>query len=68
MVFGAKGGCYLAGGLIGSIGALFKPRLFLAGFRSKDRFTDYMADIPVVEVIHPHVALAGLAARLDSAA
>jgi glucokinase len=67
LVFGAKGGCYLAGGLIGSIGPLFKPDLFLAGFREKDRFGVYMADIPAVVVTHPHPALAGLAARLDAA-
>lgn len=65
LMFAGRGGCYLAGGLLGAVGPLFKVELFLAGFRDKDRFTGYMADIPVYFLTHPHPALVGLGVLLD---
>ncbi|MHB1206760.1 MAG: glucokinase [Rhodospirillaceae bacterium] len=65
LMFAGRGGCYLAGGLLGAVGPLFKAELFLAGFRDKDRFSGYMADIPVYFLTHPHPALAGLGVLLD---
>jgi glucokinase len=65
LMFAGRGGCYLAGGLLGSVGPLFKPELFLAGFRDKDRFSDYMADVPVHILTHPYPALVGLSVLLD---
>ena len=60
LILGARGGCYIGGGLLGSIGALFDPALFLDGFRAKERFTDYMNGIPAFVLKHPHAALFGL--------
>ncbi|MBX7201146.1 MAG: glucokinase, partial [Rhodospirillaceae bacterium] len=67
LMFAGRGGCFLAGGLLTSIGGLFKPDLFLKGFRDKDRFSGYMADIPVFRITHPQPALAGLGVVLDRA-
>jgi glucokinase len=66
MILGARGGCYLAGGLIGSMGALFKPAPFVEGFRAKERFTGYVSTIPLYVVKLGFPALAGLGALLDA--
>lgn len=65
LMFAARGGCYLAGGLLASLGGLFNPAVFLEGLRDKGRFADFMADIPVSRITHPHPALLGLGVLLD---
>ena len=65
MIAGARAGCYIAGGLLPSLGAQFRTDLFLTGFRAKERFTDYVSTIPVFMLKHPHAALLGLAYFLD---
>ena len=65
LMFAARGGCVIGGGLVKSIGPLFNPGIFLAGFRDKDRFTDYMAQVPVHLLTHPNPALVGLGVLLD---
>jgi glucokinase len=65
LILGASGGCYIGGGLVAALGALFDPALFIAGFRAKDRFTDYVTRIPIYLLKNQYTALAGLAARLD---
>lgn len=65
LMFAGRGGCYLAGGLLASLGDLFKPDLFLKGFHDKDRFRDYISAIPVYRVVHPQPALVGLGVMLD---
>lgn len=65
LMFAGRGGCYLAGGLLASIGGMFKPDLFLKGFGDKGRFAGYMAGVPVHRIVHPQPALIGLGVMLD---
>jgi glucokinase len=65
LMFAARGGCYIGGGLLPSIGPLFKPALFLESFCDKDRFSDYMKSISVHLLTHPYPALVGLGVLLD---
>ncbi len=67
LMFAGRGGCYLAGGLLPSLGALFAPAMFLKGFGDKGRFSAYMAEVPVFRITHPQPALLGLSVLLDRA-
>jgi len=58
--YDARGGVYLAGGIIGKLGVSFKASSFRARFESKGRFSDYLAQIPTFVVTHPFPAFAGL--------
>ena len=60
LTLGARGGVYLAGGIVPGWGARFDAALFLDRFRAKGRFREYLSTIPVHVVTHPYPALAGL--------
>lgn len=60
LTFGARGGIYIAGGIVPQWGALFDEALFRERFEAKGRFRDYLARIPTYIVKTPHVALIGL--------
>ena len=62
---GARGGLYLGGGLIPALNDWFDPAAFLARFRAKGRFRDYLAAIPVHRIQHEAPALLGLARYLN---
>jgi len=66
--YGARGGIYLAGGIIGKLGPLFDAKLFRERFVAKGRYRDYLAAIPTYHVTHKLPAFVGLAAALDRAA
>ncbi len=66
--YGARGGVYLAGGIVGKLGPLFDAALFRARFTAKGRYRAYMREIPTYLVTHKLPALVGLAAVLDRAA
>jgi glucokinase len=66
MIFGAKGGCYIAGGVVPALGRLFDTARFMAGFSDKGSYGPYVDTIPVSLIAHPYPALVGLAALLDS--
>jgi glucokinase len=68
MVFGAKGGCYVAGGVVPALGKLFDVARFIAGFSDKGPYRNYADTIPLALITHPYPALVGLAALLDSTA
>jgi glucokinase len=68
LTYGARGGVYLAGGIIGKLGPLFDAALFRDRFVAKGRYRDYLAAIPTYLVTHKLPALVGLAAVLDRAA
>ena len=57
----AQGGVYLAGGIAPKLLGLLQNGAFLAGFRSKGRFSDWMAQVPVHVVLDPDVGLKGAA-------
>lgn len=69
MIFMARGGVYLAGGISQKIIEALKKPEFRAAFEDKAPHTELLATIPTFVVTHPQAALAGLAsfARKPSA-
>ncbi len=65
MIFGARGGCYIAGGVVPALGDLFPIHAFESGFVSKGTFESYVKPIPVFLVTDPYAALHGLGYLLD---
>ena len=63
--YGARGGIYLAGGVIPRLGALFDLRAFRRRFVDKGRYRDWLAAIPTYLVLHPYQTMVGLAHYLD---
>ncbi len=61
---GAFGGVYIAGGIPAKLGDFFFNSSFYEEFLSKGRFRDYLSDIPVYLIDHPHTAFVGLQADL----
>lgn len=66
--YGARGGVYLAGGIVGKLGPLFDADLFRERFAAKGRYRGYLRAIPTYLVTHKLPAFVGLAAALDRAA
>lgn len=62
MIFMAKGGVYLAGGISQKILPALRGPEFRAGFEDKAPHREMLHDIPTFVVTHPMAALAGLAA------
>ena len=65
LAYGARGGVYLAGGVIPRLGALFDRRAFRRRFVDKGRYRDWLAAIPTYLVVHPRHTMVGLAHYLD---
>jgi glucokinase len=61
LVTRAEGGVYLAGGIAAKILPLLEDGRFIAGFRAKGRFSEWMASLPVHVVLDPDVGLKGAA-------
>jgi glucokinase len=61
LIFGARGGVYIAGGIVPSILEFLKKSRFRACFEDKDIVADYLRAIPTSIVIRPHPAFLGLA-------
>ena len=59
LTLGARGGVYLAGGIVPGWGGRFDAARFLDRFRAKGRFHDWLDAVPVRVVTHPYPALAG---------
>lgn len=58
---GARGGVYIAGGIVPRILPFIKASPFRERFERKGRFADYMAAIPTKVIMHKHAALLGSA-------
>ena len=67
LTLGARGGIYIAGGIVPKLGEAFANSPFRARFEDKGRFSGYLAAIPTYVVIRPEAALLGAAQLLDSA-
>lgn len=65
MIFNAKAGCYIAGGVVPALGRLFDEARFISGFSDKGTYGPYVDAIPINLIAHPYPALVGLAAMLD---
>ncbi len=62
LTFGARGGVYIAGGIVPRIVDHLARSAFRAQFEAKGRFRDYLAAIPVHVILRPNPAFVGLAA------
>ncbi|MNJ29712.1 Glucokinase [compost metagenome] len=58
---GARGGVYIAGGIVPRILPFIQASPFRHRFERKGRFQDYMAAIPTKVILHKHAALLGAA-------
>jgi glucokinase len=65
LTLGARGGIYVAGGIVPRLGDYFERSEFRARFEAKGRFASYLARIPTYVVVHPFPALFGAASLLD---
>ena len=64
LTLGARGGVYIAGGIVPRLGQWFAHSRFRERFEAKGRFAAYMAAIPTYVVTHPLPAFLGCAALL----
>jgi glucokinase len=65
LTFGAKGGIYLAGGVLPRFVDYLKASDFNARFLSKGPMSRYVESVPVNLIIHPETAFVGAAAWLE---
>ena len=61
LVFAARGGVYLSGGILPRLGPCFDRAAYLDRFADKGRFREFLQAVPSAVVMHPAPALAGLA-------
>jgi glucokinase len=60
LIFGARGGVYIAGGIAPRITDFIAQSEFRARFESKGRFRTYLQSIPTGIIIHPTATFIGL--------
>jgi glucokinase len=65
LTLGARGGVYIAGGIVPKLGAAFAESDFRKRFEAKGRFRSYLAAIPTYVIMRPLPALLGAAALLE---
>lgn len=68
LTLGARGGLYVAGGIVPRLGPLLLRSPFRERFEAKGRFRAYLAPIPVYVINHPYPALLGLSRALAAEA
>jgi len=61
LTLGARGGIYLAGGIVPRLGERFAASAFRPRFEAKGRFCAYLQAIPTRLITHPSPAMVGLA-------
>ncbi|MEM0899424.1 MAG: glucokinase [Pseudomonadota bacterium] len=62
LVFMARGGVYISGGITLKMGGAFDEQRFLTGFKNKEPHNDIMAQISAAVVTHDRAPMEGLAA------
>jgi len=67
LLFGARGGVYLGGGIAPKIKAALSKGAFRTAFEQKGRMGAYLAPIPVYVILAEFAALKGAAVKLRSA-
>ncbi len=58
---GARGGVYIAGGIVPRFAGYFAASRFRERFLAKGRFRGYLDEVPTQLIVHPHPAFLGLA-------
>jgi glucokinase len=66
LTLGARGGIYIAGGIVPKLGEAFAQSQFRARFEAKGRYKAYLAAIPAYVVVHRFAALLGASKLLDA--
>jgi len=66
LTLGARGGIFIAGGIVPRLGARFAESQFRARFEAKGRFRDYLAAVPTYVITRPFPALLGAAKLLET--
>jgi glucokinase len=66
LTLGARGGIYVAGGIVPKLGAVFAASSFRKRFEDKGRLRPYLARVPTYIVTHAFPAFVGLAALLTA--
>jgi len=66
LTLGARGGVYIAGGIVPKLGAVFAASGFRERFEDKGRLRPYLARVPTYVVTHPFPAFLGLARLLEA--
>ena len=61
ITLGARGGVFIGGGIVPSLGAAFDRSAFRARFEAKGRYREYMAEIPTYVITATNPALRGVA-------
>lgn len=64
LTLGARGGIYIAGGIVPKLGAIFTQSEFRARFEAKGRMRGYLAAIPTYVIMRPYPGLLGAASLL----
>ncbi|HEY8479476.1 MAG TPA: glucokinase [Spirillospora sp.] len=64
LTLGARGGVYLAGGILPRIADVLRDSPFRARFEAKPPVEDYVRGIPTALIVHPGPALIGAAMRI----
>jgi glucokinase len=64
LTLGARGGIYIAGGIVPRLGAFFAQSEFRERFEAMGRFRTYLAAIPTYVIVRPLPELLGAAALL----
>ena len=59
LVYGARGGVFLGGGIAPAIASRLQSSAFRARFEAKGRFQAYLSAIPACIIANPHAALLG---------
>jgi len=65
LTYGAKGGIYMAGGILPRFSDYLKSSEFNQRFASKGVMSHYVEDIPAKLIVHPETAFVGAAAWLE---
>jgi len=66
LTYGARGGIYIAGGVIPRFQEFFINSAFRSKFEEKGRFVSYLQPIPVYLVIRSNLGLLGAAKMLQN--
>ena len=65
LTYGAKGGIYMAGGVLPRFSDFLASSPFVERFQNKGVMSHYVADIPAQLMVHPETAFVGAAAWLE---
>jgi glucokinase len=61
LTLGARGGLFIAGGIVPRFTDYLRQSAFRARFEAKGRLVPYLAGIPTAVIVHPYPAFVGLA-------